>query len=61
MTTRLRTFPVLFLLASAAAAFVASPPAARPVLPFIDDDYGKALSLAREKKLPIFVEAWAPW
>jgi hypothetical protein len=59
MTTRLRTFPVLFLLASAALA--ASPPAGSPVLPFIDDDYGKALSLAREKKLPIFVEAWAPW
>ncbi|MFN7974411.1 MAG: hypothetical protein U0166_19015 [Acidobacteriota bacterium] len=31
------------------------------VLPFIEDDYGKALAEAREKKLPIFMEAWAPW
>ena len=30
-------------------------------LPFIDDDYTKALALARTKHVPIFVEAWAPW
>jgi len=30
-------------------------------LPFIADDYGKALSQARAQKKPIFVEAWAPW
>jgi hypothetical protein len=30
-------------------------------LPFIADDYGKALSQARSQKKPIFVEAWAPW
>jgi len=30
-------------------------------LPFIHDDYSKALSTARQKKLPIFVECWAPW
>jgi hypothetical protein len=45
-----------------ASALAASPaPAARPALPFIDDDYPKALAEARAKKLPIFVEAWAPW
>jgi hypothetical protein len=45
-----------------ATALSASPaPAARPALPFIDDDYPKALAEARAKKLPIFVEAWAPW
>lgn len=44
------------------AALAASPgPAARPVLPFIEDDYPRALAEARAKKLPIFVEAWAPW
>ena len=32
-----------------------------PVLPFVEDDYAGALSAARGKKLPIFVEAWAPW
>ena len=42
-----------------------SPPAtkeaAREVLPFVADDYARALSEARAKKLPIFVECWAPW
>ncbi len=32
-----------------------------PVLPFIEDDYGRALAEARSKKLPMFVESWAPW
>ena len=32
-----------------------------PALPFIEDDYPKALAEARAKKLPIFVETWAPW
>jgi hypothetical protein len=30
-------------------------------LPFIADDYPKALAEARAQKLPLFVEAWAPW
>jgi hypothetical protein len=30
-------------------------------VPFIHDDFAKALSQGREKNLPIFVEAWAPW
>jgi len=33
----------------------------RPAVPFIADDYPLALAQAREKKVPIFVEAWAPW
>ena len=45
------------LLAADAAASTSRPPA----LPFIDDDYGRALSEARSRKLPLFVEAWAPW
>lgn len=44
-----------------AAVVAASAPVQKPVLPFIEDDYGKALAEARAKKLPIFVEAWAPW
>jgi len=42
---------------SLAAAVVAT---AGPVLPFVDD-YKVALTEAREKRLPIFIEAWAPW
>jgi len=30
-------------------------------LPFIRDDYPKALAEAKQRKLPIFVECWAPW
>ncbi len=30
-------------------------------LPFIEDDYSQALTQARARKLPIFIESWAPW
>lgn len=30
-------------------------------LPFIEDDYELALSRARERGLPLFVDVWAPW
>jgi hypothetical protein len=30
-------------------------------LPFINDDYPKALAAAKQRDLPIFVEVWAPW
>ena len=30
-------------------------------LPFINDDYPKALSQAKQRHLPMFVEVWAPW
>jgi hypothetical protein len=30
-------------------------------LPFISDDYPRALAEARARGLPLFVEAWAPW
>ena len=44
-----------------AAALAAPAPAGPPVLPWIEDDYPKALAEARAKNLPIFVENWAPW
>ena len=34
---------------------------AKDAVPFIEDDYTKAVAQAKAKKLPIFVEAWAPW
>ena len=40
---------------------VASASAGASGLPFVQDDYAKARSLAAERKLPIFVECWAPW
>jgi len=34
---------------------------ARGSLPFIEDDYSRALAQARARNVPIFLEAWAPW
>jgi tetratricopeptide (TPR) repeat protein len=62
---RFRT--VLLLLAASAAtvsglsASTPAPKAAASVLPWIDDDYARALSEAKRKKIPIFAELWAPW
>jgi hypothetical protein len=33
----------------------------KEAVPFIENDYATALSKAKTKNLPIFVEAWAPW
>jgi endonuclease YncB( thermonuclease family) len=42
-----------------ALAMLALPPGA-PVVA-VEDDYARALELARERGQPIFVDAWAPW
>ena len=39
----------------------AAPLGAAPTLPFIEDDYARALAEARSRRLPLFVESWAPW
>ena len=68
--TPMKTSPLLLaslaLAASVGSAHAASsktPPAAylKPVVPFIENDYSRALAEARARKVPIFVEAWAPW
>jgi len=59
MRRYLALFPLLLAVAPPAAGLKSSP--AAPVLPFISDDYPRALAEARAKKLPIFIEAWAPW
>jgi len=51
----------LLLLAACAAPPPARVEAHGPPLPFIEDDYPRALAEARAAKRPIFVEAWAPW
>ena len=45
---------IVMLLALAAVS-------ARAELPFIEDNYTKAVASAKTKDVPIFVEAWAPW
>jgi hypothetical protein len=47
------------LLATAAFVLAASAPASS--LPFVEDDYPRAVAEAKAKKLPLFIEAWAPW
>jgi hypothetical protein len=57
-----RIFASVLAAAGLSAALLAHPaPAKKSALPFIEDDYPRALAEARAKKLPIFVEAWAPW
>ncbi len=67
----MRGHPRLALALLAAAAAAAAAPAgaltttearadSRP-LPFISDDYQRALGDARARSLPLFIEAWAPW
>ena len=51
--------PLLACLLSMPGASRAAP--AKPVLPWIDDDYARAVAAAQARKLPMFVESWAPW
>lgn len=46
---------------AAAGAKAARPAEWKPVVPFIEDDFGRALALAKERKRPVFIEGWAPW
>ena len=32
-----------------------------PALPWVENDYGKALAAATARRVPLFVEVWAPW
>ena len=50
------------LLASlAVGAVISAAPAVPSGLPWIENDYPQAISAARSKGVPLFVEAWAPW
>ena len=52
-----------FAATSAASSSHATASAKTPamVMPWIEDDYAKAISEAKARKLPVFVESWAPW
>jgi hypothetical protein len=54
------TSAAALVLTGALALANAAPAAPREVLPWVED-YSKAVSQARAKNVPIFVEAWAPW
>ncbi len=67
MRTLLSSLLVVGLLACTASrtAAVSEPPAAsghsQAPLPFIEDDYPRALAEAKSRGLPLFVDTWAPW
>jgi len=62
---------ILACLGGVASAIIAAPPvlaartasarSPRPVLPFLHDDYTRAVAEARARRVPLFIEAWAPW
>lgn len=54
MQLRRLLLPFAFLTLAAAAQ-------AKEVIPFIENDYSKAVALAKSEHRPLFVEAWAPW
>jgi hypothetical protein len=35
--------------------------AAVPTLPWAENNYAKALAEAKARRVPVFVEVWAPW
>ncbi|MFN8176765.1 MAG: hypothetical protein U0167_02505 [bacterium] len=61
MRNRSRTTFVALSLLTLGAGPATAPRAKPSVLPFIADDYPKALAEARAKKLPLFIDTWAPW
>jgi hypothetical protein len=48
-------------LASAAAIVLVAATASAASLPFLQDDFTRARAEATARKLPLFVEVWAPW
>ncbi len=48
-------------LAAVVLMLSALPALGKEVLPFIENDFAKAVARAKAKNEPIFVDAWAPW
>ena len=57
----MRRLLLALMLAISAVPAGAAAPVKKEILPFIHDDFSAALAQAKAKKVPIFVEAWAPW
>lgn len=52
---------VLLLSLACASQRASAPEAPAEALPFIENDYARALADARARNVPVFVDAWAPW
>ena len=44
-----------------ALLLLTQPVVAKEILPFIENDYSRALARAKTKNVPLFVDAWAMW
>jgi hypothetical protein len=53
--------PLLACATAGPGAPTVSPAAAPATIPFIEDDCARAVSEARTRHLPLFVEAWVPY
>ena len=47
-------FKLVLLFATASASASAS-------LPWVEDNYAQALAAAKARRVPLFVDVWAPW
>jgi hypothetical protein len=56
-----RFIPAALALLALASSGRAAETGLEKTLPFVVDDYARALAEARAQKLPLFIEAWAPW
>jgi thioredoxin-like negative regulator of GroEL len=52
---------VAALMAVILSVAVSAAPTRAEIVPFIEDDYPKALAQAKASGRPLFIEAWAPW
>jgi hypothetical protein len=43
------------------AAVLTGSASAKMSLPFIENDFEKAMAAAKAQQRPVFVEVWAPW
>lgn len=62
--TAATAFAALAIIAACSHAQEAPSSAAtisKQILPFIENDYPAALARAKELKIPLFVDVWAPW
>jgi hypothetical protein len=57
----MRSLTGSLLLLSLGCAASSVKPASAELLPFIEDDYPRALAEAKARQVPLFVDGWAPW
>lgn len=56
-----RVLPVLAALTFAAMLLSSAAPAPKAPVVWLHDDYAKAVAIARQRHVPVFVDIWAPW